>query len=154
MASGYVYSLQNCIFKKMFLKVTYDNIKSHKKTGLHPFCEKQIFGKATASCAQKMTFFCEKLDWQSPRKVLIKRCSEMFSKNNRKKPVPQCHFFLFLIKLQAYVQIISWKRNPRCSCFLMNFQNFTSKLLYVRRCIQNFCKIKKMKDFAKILNGF
>ena len=28
--------------------VTYDNIKSHKRPGLHPFSEKYIFGKSAA----------------------------------------------------------------------------------------------------------
>ena len=36
------------IFRKDFRKdVTYDNIKSHKKPGLHLFSEKNIFGKTT-----------------------------------------------------------------------------------------------------------
>ena len=34
----------NEIFKE---DVTYNNIKSHKKPGLHPFSEKHIFGKIT-----------------------------------------------------------------------------------------------------------
>ena len=36
-------------FNEMFRKhVTYDNIKSHKKTGLHAFSEKHNFTKSTA----------------------------------------------------------------------------------------------------------
>ena len=35
-------------FNEIFRKdVTYDNIKSHKKPGLHPLSEKCIFGKTT-----------------------------------------------------------------------------------------------------------
>ena len=35
-------------FNEIFRKdVTYDNIKSHKKPGLHPVPEKHIFGKIT-----------------------------------------------------------------------------------------------------------
>ena len=32
----------NVLFRK---DITYDNIKSHKKPGLHPFSEKIVFGK-------------------------------------------------------------------------------------------------------------
>ena len=38
------------IFWQIFRKdVTYDSIKIHKKSGFHPFSEKQIFGKTTTS---------------------------------------------------------------------------------------------------------
>ena len=35
-------------FNEIFRKdVTYDNVKSHKKPGLHPVSRRYIFGKAT-----------------------------------------------------------------------------------------------------------
>ena len=38
----------NEVFRKL---VTYDNIESKKKTGLHPFFEKRIFGKTSGGSA-------------------------------------------------------------------------------------------------------
>ena len=38
----------NEVFRKL---VAYDNIESKKKTGLHPFFEKRIFGKSSGGSA-------------------------------------------------------------------------------------------------------
>ena len=80
-------------FNEIFRKsVTYENIQSHKKAGLHLFSRRYIFRKTIGGRVKLTPYSFQRLQKQPSRGVLIERCSENVHQTYKRTPLLKYDF--------------------------------------------------------------